>query len=543
MGQISSILLLLMTLIAEASLETLVWLTSENQIQSLSASRNVTISLAEGRHILGLSNPASGTVWVTELGLSGPSVFRVGEGEQPSRILSPEDLDGNSPLYLESLVYDQKTHNLFLTSGKAGSIFTLSTHHSSKLDPYISSSKLSPSGITIDPCSRTIYFANSNRRHPSIEAFHPDSGPGSLVSMVTANLTRPRAVTFDSFARKIYWTDLRRGMLFISRADPDGGDRELLCKIRHHDAFSLALDEDWVYWSDWTSHSVWRTGKHGSCEPEMVKSFKASKPHGIVAIPDTEPSCRDVNMDPITSIAVTPESVTLHAQEVTTIAYLDEEALSFSTDGNCSNFCFHGSCFFSEADSATCSCDEGWSGVRCETDPCHNLCLNDGECILLDGDPECLCQLGQLGDRCQVVTSISTREEDSSSRALILTLATTTGLLSLVTIVLSVSLHRTRLRPRIVRKRFISVAAPGSEDRGNKKPKTNASGCGGLPVNDGLQLDIENCCNMSLCETPCFEPPHQASSVPKTKKGRILRGGDGDDKRRLLANCDYEDED
>ena len=50
----------------------------------------MTISLAEGRHILGLSNPASGTVWVTELGLSGPSVFRVREGELPSRILSPE---------------------------------------------------------------------------------------------------------------------------------------------------------------------------------------------------------------------------------------------------------------------------------------------------------------------------------------------------------------------------------------------------------------------------------------------------------------------
>ena len=50
----------------------------------------MTISLAEGRHILGLSNPASGTVWVTELGLSGPSVFTVREEEQPSRILSPE---------------------------------------------------------------------------------------------------------------------------------------------------------------------------------------------------------------------------------------------------------------------------------------------------------------------------------------------------------------------------------------------------------------------------------------------------------------------
>ena len=156
--------------------------------------------------------------------------------------------------------------------------------------------------------------------------------------------------------------------------------------------------------------------------------------------------------------------------------------------------------------------------------------------------------MGQLGDRCQVITIIpamkDTRkeEEDTSSRALILTLATTTGLLSLVTIVLSVTLHRTRLRPRIVRKRFISVAAPGSGDRGNKKPKADTSGCGGLPDSDGLQLDIENC-NMSLYKTPCLEPPHQASSVPKTKKGRKVRGGDGDDKRRLLANCDYEDED
>ena len=325
------------------------------------------------------------------------------------------------------------------------------------------------------------------------------------MSVVTANLTRPRAVTFDSLERKLYWTDIRRGRLSISRADPDGGDRELVCEVSHHDAFSLAVDEDWVYWSDWASHSVWRTRKHGECDLELVKSFKSSKPHGIVAFPKTEASCQDVNIDTITSIAVTPDTVTLHAQEVTTIATIDHDDLVFSTDGNCSNFCVHGSCFLSEDNSAACSCDEGWTGDRCETDPCHNFCLNDGECILLETDPECLCQLGHYGDRCQVITSPSPapniREEDTSSRALILTLATTTGLLSLVTIALSVALHRMRLRPRVVRKRFISVAAPGpGEGGGDKKPRSGA-GCGGLPVSDGLQLDIENCCNMSLCET------------------------------------------
>ena len=64
------------------------------------------------------------------------------------------DLEENSPIYLESIIFDQKTERLFLTSGKSGSIFTISTSHPSKLEKYISSSKLSPSGITIDPCSR-----------------------------------------------------------------------------------------------------------------------------------------------------------------------------------------------------------------------------------------------------------------------------------------------------------------------------------------------------------------------------------------------------
>ena len=74
-------------------------------------------------------------------------------------------------------------------------------------------------------------------------------------------------------------------------------------------------------------------------------------------------------------------------------------------------------------------------------------------------------------------------------------------------------------------------------------------GNGALPVQDGIQFDIENCCNMTLCETvrviacalifistfslqPCFDPP---SRVPKSHQKRC--GGAGD-KRSLLAGCD-----
>ena len=208
-----------------------------------------------------------------------------------------------------------------------------------------------------------------------------------------------------------------------------------------------------------------------------------------------------MSLETITTIAVTPETTTLKAMEFTSIVFMEDEELVFTTDGNCSNYCLHGSCFFSAHapnDSPACSCEDGWTGARCEADPCHNWCLEDGECILLDSEPECLCQLGHLGDRCQVINDAEAMTQSLDipcSRVLILTLSTTTGILCLVTILLSVHLHRMRLRPRIVRKRFISVA---DKEGSVKKTKT---GCEGLPVSDGLQLDIENCCNMSLCET------------------------------------------
>ena len=54
-----------------------------------------------------------------------------------------------------------------------------------------------------------------------------------------------------------------------------------------------------------------------------------------------------------------------------------------------------------------------------------------------------------------------------------------------------------------MRKRFISVAGNGAPDKTasniykNKEPSPSC----GLPVEDGIQFDIENCCNMVLCET------------------------------------------
>ena len=138
---------------------------------------------------------------------------------------------------------------------------------------------------------------------------------------------------------------------------------------------------------------------------------------------------------------------------------------------------------------------------------CHNFCLQQADCLIIEDQPECLCPPGHHGDRCQL--SLEEREEPRSDLPLNV-MSGVCGLLSLVIIFLSVSLHRLRLRPRVVRKRFISVAGAGAGAR--PKEEKPAGSCG-LPVEDGIQLDIENCCNMTLCETVGVTSSHKLAGI------------------------------
>ena len=332
---------------------------------------------------------------------------------------------------------------------------------------------------------------------------------GQMRTLVSTNVTRPRAITYDPYEDKVYWTDTRRGHFWLSRMDPDGGGREVVCDAASHDAFAMSVDRGWVYWSDWASQAVWRLPKHGSCQFEVLTSFSSSKPHGVIVIPDTEPNCI------ISQLRSTTETVTTTTETVdrvdTTDDIADDDSAADTDEGDCDNYCLHGSCHLLNVTTPSCDCHEGWSGDRCHENLCHNLCLHGGHCVILESQPECLCQPPYHGDRCHllspvaIITSSTTSICDSNNDILVMSLSIISGVMTIIVIVLSIILHRMRLRPRIVRKRFISVAGPGGTEAGDnniiKKRSGSSASCGLLPVEDGIQFDIENCCNMTLCET------------------------------------------
>ena len=83
-------------------------MTSGNRIVMVSSSSgNLSLTLDTGRHVIGLSNPAlataaeeeAATVFVTELGPRGASIYRVTADQQAQQLLSPEGWDSFNVTY------------------------------------------------------------------------------------------------------------------------------------------------------------------------------------------------------------------------------------------------------------------------------------------------------------------------------------------------------------------------------------------------------------------------------------------------------------
>ena len=254
---------------------------------------------------------------------------------------------------------------------------------------------------------------------------------------------------------------------------------------REQEPFSLAVDGGFIYWSDWSSSSLWRVAveeQQEEAEPELVRSFPKFKPHGVAALPTSPLVCKTqkLSLDTGTSKATTLLPTTAEQEE-------QEEPDSEEEQ---------------EPDSQE------------ETGSCTNWCLAGGSCVLLEGEPECLCVAGREGARCQLEVIQEHQGEveqqqqqklhaDSfllllsppSLHLLVYGLAATMAVLLIAVLLLSLYVVKLRRRPR-VRKRFIQGTAGRGVRNGGLEVKDS---CGG--AEDGVTLDIENCCNMTLCDT------------------------------------------
>lgn len=132
-----------------------------------------------------------------------------------------------------------------------------------------------------------LYWTNCNLPNSTIERSRLDGTDRQVI--VHENLYIPLGIAIDIEQNTLYWSDEREGIYFsIESINLNNDSRNTLIYGTHHQPFAIALDNQKIYWSDWTNSVVWSISKDsflGGENPEKVIKIQDKTPMGLIIPP------------------------------------------------------------------------------------------------------------------------------------------------------------------------------------------------------------------------------------------------------------------
>lgn len=416
---------------------------------------------------------------------------------------------------------------------------------------------------------RVLYFTNTYHNGWSIEKIDNfDSGEATSTKLPIVLEDIPTAIVVSQKHQRIFWLEGEaQNRVHIRSANFDGTDVKTVFLKNNHIPVNLIVDGGQVYWTEYRSQSVWGANIEGTADAKIVATFNGTIPRGIInrrSLTEQQkntPACLKV----VQQIMIDGPLKTSQKPRTTTVV-TEEPITTTETQCNC-------------------------AAPQTEPDVCHNFCLNDGFCTVMPGGvPKCECNEYFVGNRCslprkETVCRVAEVDADSFSRyeinletlcgvptgtvftaettvrgsplngdrefecassglnviVLIVTSGIVLSLVILYGIVMSVRRMYKPLRPKV--KKMYVVR------KNNLTPLTSRPS-----TEQQCEITIENCCNMNICDTPCFDPKllqGDVESEVSQKNGRFTKGAKNgnailvnykqtkkDDKKQLLGDID-----
>ncbi|XP_048255750.1 low-density lipoprotein receptor-related protein 4-like isoform X3 [Haliotis rufescens] len=174
-----------------------------------------------------------------------------------STLLSPTVLVDSGIRLPESVAFDWLHKALYWVDSTDGAIrvVALATRFSRTVHRHLDR----PRALVLDPNEGRLYWSTWGET-PSIETSGMD-GSGRT-AIITTDIVWPNGLTIDYGERRLMWTDGNMGAIFSS--DMDGSNRREVV-FSHSEQlqqmFSVAVIEDYVYWTDWRRRSLSRVRK------------------------------------------------------------------------------------------------------------------------------------------------------------------------------------------------------------------------------------------------------------------------------------------
>ncbi|XP_055684225.1 putative vitellogenin receptor [Lutzomyia longipalpis] len=194
--------------------------------------------------VIGVSYDGRSVFW-TDLSLKGESIMRArGDGSQREILLStglgsPEDIS-----------VDWLTGNIYFTDGQMMHISVCSNagHYCTKL---VQNNVEKPRGIALHPRIGVMYWTDWGS-HPQI-GVAAMNGAGAR-TFVDQDIHWPNGLTIDWPNGRIYWVDAKLSR--IESIKLNGEDRRTILKDIVKHPYGIAVFEDKIFWSDWTTNSI-----------------------------------------------------------------------------------------------------------------------------------------------------------------------------------------------------------------------------------------------------------------------------------------------
>ncbi|KAI1293709.1 Prolow-density lipoprotein receptor-related protein 1 [Halotydeus destructor] len=188
---------------------------------------------------------------------------------------------------VEGVAFDPFHNMLYWTSNSEASVSRMLFTEGAKPERIVKlSNDDKPRGIDVDSCGSRVYWTNWNTKRPSIQRAYL-KGYG-LESIITKDIRMPNALVLDHKLQVLYWADARLDK--IERCNYDGTNRVALLADSPQHPFDLAIYGDYLFWTDWVAHAVYRADKHTGGELVMLRR-NVPRPMGIVAIANDTNDC------------------------------------------------------------------------------------------------------------------------------------------------------------------------------------------------------------------------------------------------------------
>lgn len=146
-----------------------------------------------------------------------------------------------------------------------------------------------PRAIAVDSCNGLLYWTNWNEHQPSIQTSNLDGS--NVVTLVTSNIKTPNGLVIDHKQSKFYYADAKLDQIY--KCVLNTSNCQLLSNnsrfIKH--PFSLAIQDDWLYFSDWALKSVIRLDKFNGMDTSIMINLENNNPMGIVAVSNDTENC------------------------------------------------------------------------------------------------------------------------------------------------------------------------------------------------------------------------------------------------------------